>query len=181
MKKIRTLVLALTALLLLPAFAAAEAPGTIEWKANNKIYDAHGKFNTWSFTRITVPDGDLEQGSVEMEIDLASVWEKADALAEHLRQADFFNVAEFATAKVTIDRVKKTGDKSYEGIATVTMHGHTNEVPITFNVTGMDPLAIEGSATLSRTAFGIGEPYDASNDRSIVDDVQVMISAKLEQ
>lgn len=182
MPTIRTLALALAALLLVPAFAAAEeAPGTIEWKANNKIYDAHGKFQKWQFTRITVPDGNLEQGTVEMEIDLASVWEKADALADHLRQADFFNVAEFATATVKIDRVKQTGEKSYEAIATVTMHGHTNEVPIAFDVVGMDPIAIEGKATLSRTAFGIGAPYDPSNDRSIVDDVQVMISAKLQR
>ena len=182
MSKIRLLTFALAALLLVPSLAfAGDAPGTIEWKANNKIYDAHGKFQKWHFTRITVPDGDLEKGTVEMEIDIASVWEKADALAEHLRQADFFNVAEYATATVKIDRVKKTGDKSYEGIATVTMHGHTNEVPITFDVVGMDPIAIEGKATVKRTDFGIGGPYDASNDRSIVEDVQVMISAKLER
>ena len=181
MPQTRTLVLALVALLAAPGLLLADAPGTIEFKANNKIYDAHGKFQKWHFTRITIPEGDLEKGTVEMEIDLASVWEKADALAEHLRQADFFHVEKFATATVKIDRVKKTGEKSYEGTATVTMHGHTNEVPITFDVVGSSPLKIEGSATLSRIAFGIGEPYDASNERSIVDDVNVMIAATLEK
>ncbi|MEO1368092.1 MAG: YceI family protein, partial [Acidobacteriota bacterium] len=104
----------------------------------------------------------------------ASVWEKADALAEHLRQADFFNVAKYTTATVKIDRVKKTGENAYEGIATVTMHGNTDEVPVSFTATGSNPIAIEGTATLNRIKFGVGSAEDG-----ITQDVEIMIAADL--
>ncbi|MEM9597804.1 MAG: YceI family protein [Acidobacteriota bacterium] len=170
--------LGLVAVLALPATAGdSEAPGTIEFKANNKIYDAHGKFERWHFTKVDIPNGDLEKGTVEFEIALASVWEKAEALADHLRQSDFFHVEKFATASVSITDAKKVGDNSYEAVATVDFHGHTRDVPVKFDVVGQDPLKIEGTASLSRTAFGIGGEYDPSNERSIVDDVEIMISA----
>lgn len=184
-KTLRSLALAIVAAALvlatLPSGAEQqEAPGTIEFKAHNKMYNAHGKFEKWHFTTVEIPDGDLTQGKVEFEIDLASVWEKASQLADHLRQADFFNVAKFATATVKIHGAEKTGDNTYKANALVNFHGHDGEVPVTFEVVNASPLEIKGSATLSRTAFGIGEPYDASNDRSITDDVEIMISATVQ-
>lgn len=164
---------------LAPVIAADEAPGTLEWKAHNGMYNAHGSFKTWRFTRIDVPDGELENGSVEFEVELASVWEKAADLAEHLRQADFFDVAKFTTATVKVDRAKKTGDDTYEAIATVSLHGQTGEVPVEFKIVGTSPLQVEGTATLSRAAFGIGQPYEEGNDRSIVDGVSIMLNATL--
>ncbi|MEM8994620.1 MAG: YceI family protein [Acidobacteriota bacterium] len=174
MKLTRIFPLLLAIGLVIPTVAVAEAPGTIEWKAHNDKYEAHGKFQKWQFTRVTIPDGNLEKGVVEFEIDMASVWEKADALAEHLRQADFFNVEKYTTATVKIDRVKKTGENSYDGIATVTLHGHTDEVPISFTASGDSPIAIEGTATLNRIKFGIGSAEDG-----ITQDVEVMISTEL--
>lgn len=185
-RKIRNTLIALAAVLavlaLVPGTTVAgdDAPGTIEFKASNKMYSAHGKFEKWQLTKVDIPDGDLEKGTVEFEIQLASVWEKAEKLAEHLRQADFFDVGKFTTSTVKIDRVKKTGDNTYEAVANVDFHGHTNDVPVTFEVVGQSPLQIKGEATLQRTAFGIGGPYDPSEDRSITDDVQIMIEATLE-
>ncbi|MEM6794106.1 MAG: YceI family protein [Acidobacteriota bacterium] len=182
-RKISTFAALAAALLmtaLLPATAWAEdSPGTIEFKANNKLYNAHGKFEKWKFTRVTVPGGNLEKGSVDIEIQLSSVWEKTAALADHLRQDDFFNVEKFSTATIKIDRVKKTGDDTYTGTAAIDFLGHTGEVPVNFKVVGTSPIKIEGDAVMKRTDFGLGEPYDPSNDRSIVDDVEVMISATL--
>ena len=173
-------VLAVLALIPGTTVAGDASPGTIEFKASNKMYSAHGKFETWKLTKVDIPGGDLEKGTVEIEIQMASVWEKAEALAEHLRQADFFDVEKFTTSTIKIDQVKKTGDKTYEGVANVTFHGHTNDVPVSFEVVGESPLRIKGEATLQRTAFGIGGEYDPSQERSITDDVQVMIDATLE-
>ena len=164
----------------LASIAEGDAPGTLEFKANNKIYNAHGKFERWEITNVDLPDGDLEKGSVEFVVDLASVWENASALADHLRTADFFDVEKFGQATVKVHSAEKTGDNTYSAIATVDFHGHTNDVPAEFTVVGTDPLEIEGTATLDRTAFGIGGPYDPSNERSIVDGVAIMINATLE-
>lgn len=175
---------ALLALSLAPLSMAgddgATAPGTLGFKASNKMYSADGKFEKWHFTKIDIPDGDLEKGTAEFEVNLASVWEKADALAEHLRQADFFNVAKFATATVKIHGVTKAEDGTYDATATVDFHGHTGDVPVSFKVVSESPLKIEGSATMQRTAFGLGGDYDPSNERSITDDVAITLEATLE-
>ncbi len=157
----------------------AEAPGTLSFKASNKMYSADGSFEKWHFTKVDIPEGDLEKGTAEFEVDLASVSEKTEALADHLRQADFFHVAKFTTATVKIHGVKKTGDNAYDATATVDFHGFTNDVPVQFTVVGESPLQIEGTATMQRTAFGIGGEYDPSNERSITDDVSISLSATL--
>lgn len=157
----------------------AGAPGELSFKAHNGMYRAEGSFKKWHFTEVNIPDGNLEQGTVAFEIDLVSVWEKAEKLAAHLRNADFFDVDKYATATVKIDQVKKTGDGAYEGVATVDLHGHTGEVPVTFEVVNESPLEIRGRATLNRVAFGIGQPYEEGNDRSIVEDVAISLSATL--
>ena len=170
------------ALCLAPLSVAEEAsaPGTLSFKASNKIYSAEGKFESWHFTKVDIPDGDLEKATAELEVDLASVWEKAEDLAKHLRQADFFNVAKFATATVKIHGASKTGEMTYDATATVDFHGYSVDVPVSFKVVGKSPLKIEGTATLQRTAFGIGGEHDPSNDRSITDDVAISLSATLD-
>lgn len=177
------LVLTLVALGLstaLVSVAESDAPGTLEFKANNKIYSAHGKFERWEIVNVDLPGGDLEKGSVEFVVDLTSVWENASALADHLRTADFFDVEKFAKATVKVHSAKKTGEDTYSATATVDFHGHTGDVPAEFKVVGTSPLKIEGTATLDRVAFGIGGPYDESNERSIVQGVEIMISATLD-
>ncbi|MEM9556600.1 MAG: YceI family protein [Acidobacteriota bacterium] len=155
---------------------ASEAPGELSWAAESDRYQADGRFTRWSFTEIDIPDGDLTKGRVVMEVDLASVWEKADGLVEHLKTADFFEVSKYTTATVEIHDARSTGESTYEATATMTLHGNTKDVPITFTVVGTEPLTIEGTATVSRTAFGIGEPGG-----SILDEVQIALAAEVPQ
>ncbi len=160
--------------------AGEEAPpGTLSFKAHNQIYNANGTFKKWRLTRVDIPDGDFLKGSVEFEVDLASVWEKAGKLADHLRTADFFDVAKYTTATVKIDRAKSTGENTYEAMAAVNLHGHDADVPVKFKVLSESPLQIEGSATLSRTSFGIGRPHAPGNERSIVEEVEILMELTL--
>lgn len=171
---------ALVLLAVLPISASEDgAPGTLEFKASNKMYSASGKFERWHFTKIELADGGLEGATIEFEIDLASVWEKAAKLADHLRTADFFEVETFAKSTVRVHDIKKTGESTYEGTATVDLHGATGDVPVTFEVLAMEPLKVSGQAVLSRTAFGIGGPVEEGNDRSITDGVEIHLEAVL--
>ncbi|MDA8020625.1 MAG: YceI family protein [Thermoanaerobaculia bacterium] len=166
----------LLGLVALPSVAAdGDAPGTLEWRADSDRYQAHGRFDSWHFTEIDIPDGDLETGSVTFVVDLASVWEKAEDLANHLRQADFFNVAKFATSTVKIHGAEKQADGSFSATATIDLHGVTKDVLVTFRVVTEAPLKIEGEATLSRLAFGVGEAG------SISDEVRINLSATVEK
>ncbi len=161
--------------------AEEDAPGTLSFKAHNQIYNADGTFKKWRLTKVDIPDGDLLKGSVEFEVDLASVWEKAADLADHLRTADFFDVAKYTTATVKIDRAKSTGENTYEAMAAVNLHGHDADVPVIFKVVSESPLQIEGSATLSRTSFGIGRPHAPDNERSIAEEIEIQMELTLSE
>ena len=164
----------LLGLLALPTVADdgdGDAPGTLEWRAESDRYQAHGRFDSWHFTEIDIPDGDLEQGSVTFEVDLVSVWETAEDLAKHLRQSDFFHVEKFATSTVKIHSAKKQDDGSYAATATIDLHGVTKDVPVTFLVVSESPLQIEGEASVPRLEFGVGEPG------SISENVKINLSA----
>lgn len=158
---------------------SAKTPGTITFKAHNEGYKANGSFEKWKITKADIPGGNIEEGKVVIEIDTASVAEKSDKLADHLRQNDFFDVVKFPKAIVTIHGAKKKADGSYDATASIEFHGVKADTPVNFEVVSESPMKIEGTATMSRTAYKIGGPYEEGNPRSIKDEVQIAISATL--
>jgi polyisoprenoid-binding protein YceI len=160
--------------------AAASAPGELTFSTHNSVYNAEGRFGSWKFTKVDIPGGDLTKGTVEIEVDLASVNEKAEKLAAHLRTADFFDVATYPKATISIGSVKAAGDKKYTATANLDLHGMKGTCPVAFEVISDKPLTIKGTATLDRTSFKIGEPYDAANKYSPLAEVAIGLNAKLQ-
>lgn len=167
------------ALAIVVAGAAQAADNELTFKAHNAAYSADGSFTDWKFTKVSIPDGNLEKASFEIEVNLASVSEKSPDLAAHLRTPDFFDVAKFATATITVGGITKTGDDTYTATATVNLHGLSGDVPVSFKVTSHDPLMVEGTGTLNRTAFGIGKPYEEGNKYAIVEGVEIGLKATI--
>ena len=159
---------------------AAPPPGELTFKAHNAAYKADGRFASWRFTKVDIPGGDLTKGAITIEVDLASVTEASAKLAEHLRTADFFDVAKFQTATIAISGAKPAGEKRYTATASVDLHGVKGTCPVSFEVVSEKPLKIKGEATLDRSVFGIGEPHDAANKYSPSNDVAITLSAKLQ-
>lgn len=154
---------------------ADDSPGSLTWKASSEKYKADGSFKKWELTTVDIPDGDLTKGTVEIKVDLASVWEKADGLVDHLKNADFFEVEKYTTSTIKITNAKNVGGDDYEATATVTLHGNTADMPVKFSVVQKSPLKIEGTATLDRRVFGIGK-----DDDGITQEVAIELSATLE-
>ncbi len=171
-------IFALAALVSLAVPAAAD-DNELSFKANNQVYNANGTFKNFEFTSVDIPGGDLTQGTVEMKIDLNSVDEKSPDLAEHLRQPDFFDVVKFPAATVKVHGITKTGDNTYDATATVNFMGTSNDVPVSFTVVSEDPLRIEGSGTMNRLDFGLGQAHDPENKYSIVPQVEISLKATL--
>ena len=163
-----------------PAPAASGSPGELKFKAHNSVYKAEGVFAKWRVSKSTIPEGDITKGVVELEVDLASVTEKSDKLAAHLRTPDFFDVAKFTTATITISGAKPAGDKKYNATADIDLHGVKASTPVAFEVVSEKPLTIKGTATLDRGVFKIGEPYDATNKYAPSNEVDISLTAKLE-
>ena len=153
--------------------------GQIRFTTGHEDYQAEGEFKEWRFTRVDIPGGDLEKGTVEIEINLASVSEKSPKLAQHLREPDFFSVEKFPKATLVISDVKKRKDGSFQAVALLDFHGLHKQMPLEFEVTSDKPLKITGWALLSRGAFNVGAPYQKGKRRSILEEVRITFSITL--
>jgi polyisoprenoid-binding protein YceI len=76
-------------------------------------------------------DKTAKTGKVEITIDTASITTGVGPFDGHLKSKDFFNVAEFPTAKFVGDKLSFNGDKVSSVAGTLTMHGKTNPVTLT--------------------------------------------------
>ena len=184
MKRATTVALSALALVAALRLSAADtppatAPGELTFKAHNAVYNAEGRFDSWRFTKVDVPGGDITKGRVEIEVDLASVHEKAEKLTAHLRTPDFFDVATFPKATIVIGDAKAAGPKRYKATASLDLHGVKASCPVEFEVVSDKPLAIRGTATLDRTAFKVGAPFKDGETLSIHNEVQIGLEAKL--
>jgi polyisoprenoid-binding protein YceI len=160
--------------------AAVAPPGELKFTTHNTVYNAEGSFASWRVVKSDIPGGDFTKGVVEIEVDLASVTEKSEKLSAHLRTPDFFDAAKYQKATITISGAKPAGEKKYNATAAIDLHGMKGTTPVAFEVVSEKPLTIKGTAKLDRTAFKIGEPYDAANKYAPLNEVEITLNAKLE-
>jgi len=83
---------------------------------------------------VTMDDKDVSNLNVELTIDAASVNTGHAKRDEHLRAADFFDVAKYPTITFVSKKVMKDGPDRLKVTGDLTMHGVTREV--TVNVEG---------------------------------------------
>jgi polyisoprenoid-binding protein YceI len=112
---------------------------------------------------VTMDDKDVSNLNVELTIDAASVNTGHVKRDEHLRAADFFDVAKYPTITFVSKKVMKDGPDRLEVTGDLTMHGVTREV--TVHVEGptqevKDPwgnfrLGVTGTAKINRKDFGL--------------------------
>jgi polyisoprenoid-binding protein YceI len=112
---------------------------------------------------VTMDDNDVSNLNVEVTIDAASVNTGHAKRDEHLRAADFFDVAKYPTITFVSKKVMKDGSDRLKVAGDLTMHGVTREV--TVNVEGptqqvKDPWGnfrrgATGTAKINRKDFGL--------------------------
>jgi polyisoprenoid-binding protein YceI len=115
----------------------------------------------------------------EITIQATSVNTNSEKRDEHLRTADFFDVAKFPTIAFKSEKTEvRQGKLFLEG--TLTLHGVSKKVEIPYEANGpvVDPykntrIGLEGSFTLKRSDYGM-----TSFPGVVGDDVMVDISAE---
>lgn len=121
------------------------------------------KIEAFKVVKATFDPANLEGGTAELELDMNSITTNNQKRTDHLKTADFIDVAKFATANVKIDNVKKTGDNKYSADASITFHGVEKKYPIAFDVveTMADGIKIAIEHKFSRMDFKVGgDPND---------------------
>ncbi|MEZ4362059.1 MAG: YceI family protein [Kofleriaceae bacterium] len=144
-----------------PAAAATEDSVSVfathtEPKPNDPI---EVKIANFKIVKADFDPATVEGGTAELELDLSSISTDDPKRTEHLKSPDFIDVAQFATAQVMIDNVKKTADNKYSADATVKFHGAEKKYPVNFDVTETmaDGIRIQLEQKFSRLDFGVGK------------------------
>lgn len=111
---------------------------TIGFTVHQFLGTTHGRFEKFD-GRIEIDREHPEKSSVVARIDIRSIDTGIVKRDNHLRSAEFFNVAKFPEMTFKSGRVKQTGQQSGDIFGDLTMHGVTK--PITLHVKLMSPIS----------------------------------------
>ena len=125
------------------------------------VSTVRGQFEKISGT-VNYDPANPEAASVNIEVEVASIDTRNAKRDDHLRSADFFDVANHPVMKFESTRVRKAGDGKLKLTGNLTIRGVTREV--TFDVDGPAPpvkvrdgqrSGATATAVISRKDFGI--------------------------
>ena len=123
--------------------------------------------------------GAPEKSRVSVTMDASSITADDPKLTEHLKTADFFDVAKYPQATFVSTEIKPGGDKgaTHTVIGNLTLHGVTKSVtfPATINVTP-DVASVDSTFSINRKDFGIN--YAGAQDNLIRDDVVLKLTIR---
>ena len=125
------------------------------------VSKVHGRFTKWS-GNLELDEQDLTRSSLDVTIDAASIDTQEPKRDEHLRSADFLDVAVFPSITFKSTQITRDGDDSYRVAGDLTIHGVTKAV--TLEVEGgarvTDPwggtrTGFSARTSISRKEFGL--------------------------
>jgi polyisoprenoid-binding protein YceI len=153
------------------------------------ISNVRGEFTKLSGSAVINP-ADPAKSSVEITIEAASINTREPQRDEHLRSADFFDVANHPTLTFRSKRVEALGAENFRLIGDLTIRGVTKEV--TFDVESptasvKDPYGnvragVSASAKMNRKDFGlVWNALTEAGGVVVGDEVKITFEAELIQ
>lgn len=163
MKLVRSFIIA--ALAVTPLFAQEnwtvdKAHSTATFKVRHMMANQVGQFRDFD-GKINIDRANPANSNVEFTIQAASIDTGNTNRDEHLRSADFFDVAKYPTISFKSTSVAKKSDTDYAVTGDLSMHGVTKRVtlPVTFLGFGKtargEKAGFEIETTVNRKDFGI--------------------------
>ena len=141
-----------------------------------------GRFDRTSGT-ITL-DQEKKTGSADVTIDAASISTGVAKLDEHLKSAEFFDVAKFPTITFEGDGFKFKGDKLKSVSGELTIHGVTKPVTLTIvnfkcadhPMKKVPACGADAETTIKRSEFGVST-YSPNVGEEVKLEIQVEAAA----
>lgn len=125
------------------------------------VSKVHGRFTKWSGS-LALDEQDLTKSQIGVSIEAASIDTRDDKRDEHLRSADFLDVASFPTITFKSTQIEREGEDTYRVLGDLTIHGVTR--PVKLEVEGgarvTDPwggtrTGFSAKTSISRKDFGL--------------------------
>ncbi len=130
------------------------------FKASTLLFDVPGRFTHYK-ADIQGDPAAPEGAKVQIEIDAKSISTAIQARDEHLRSADFFDVAKYPKITFTSREVRRDGDRVVVR-GTLAMHGVARDLDLSFvsaeglNGAGTHTWSYRATLPLDRLDFGLG-------------------------
>ncbi len=121
-----------------------QSRSTIGFTVHQFLGTTHGKFAKFD-GKIEIDREHPEKSSVVARIDIRSIDTGIVKRDNHLRSAEFFNVAKFPEITFKSGRVRQTGQQSGDIFGDLTMHGVTK--PVTLHVKLVSPISNDTKET----------------------------------
>lgn len=156
-----------------------KAHSEINFVADSRMLSAHGFFGKWD-ADVKLDPTKYENSAVAITIDAASINTRVDMRDNHLRSADFFDVAKYPTITFKSTGVKQTAANKLEITGDLTVKGVTKKIVVPASVMFYDKGVgrFRGTLTLLRKDFGVS--YDPAVN-PIENEVQVQWDIALKE
>ncbi len=156
-----------------------KAHSEINFVADSRMLSAHGFFGKWD-ADVKLDATKYENSAVSITIDAASINTRVDMRDNHLRSADFFDVAKYPTITFKSTGVKQTAANKLEITGDLTVKGVTKKIVVPASVMFYDKGVgrFRGTLTLLRKDFGVS--YDPAVN-PIENEVQVQWDIALKE
>jgi len=147
----------------------------IRFVAKQLGVNVEGRFRKWKASVVFLP-ADLAKSKAEFDIDLASIDLASEDSEKELKDRQWFDTSRFPVAHFASTSFKDLGSGKYEVAGNLSLKGATRpvSVPFTMRKDAAGNSVAEGSFTLKRLAFKVGEGAWADTD-TVADDVIVRI------
>ena len=150
------------------------------------VTNVKGHFGQFAAT-VQIDEDDVTRSSIAAVIDVDSINTKVDARDNHLRSADFFDVASHPKMTFVSERVERVGDGELKVFGNLTIRGVSKPVVLNTELTGRgrDPWGNErigfvATTKIDRREFGLGWNQVLETGGILVgDDVKITIEAQL--
>lgn len=132
-----------------------------------------GKFKKFT-GEINVDPDQLGSSTIKIVVDISSISNVYNQLADTLGTPEWFDLKQFPQAIYQSKEIVKTGDKTYQIKGNLTIRDKT--LPVTLNITQEEYTPtkgrVKGTTTIQRTAFGVGQG-EWADTKTVKDDVKI--------
>jgi polyisoprenoid-binding protein YceI len=155
-----------------PRFVITPETSKIEFVGAKVTAKHDGGFKKFTgFIDVTDP-ANVETAKVDLDIDMDSIWTDTAKLTGHLKTPDFFDVAQFPTARFVSSTIKKNSDGTVTLTGDLTLRGVTKRITFPATVTSTkEGATAKAEFGINRKDWGVmypGKPDDLVKDEVLI-------------
>lgn len=141
------------------AVAPADTVGELSAEFRQMGVGVSGQFKRFHFEALNFDDSHPQVSAATIVVDTASFDIGDEEYNGEVRKPEWFDSAQFPEARFVSDQVRELDDHRFEATGSLTIKGKTQPATVTFSADKHDhQWTFTGQTTLSRAAYGIGDP-----------------------